>query len=181
MRDFMHAQNKVVVKPLHSMGGRSIFVVDSADANANVVFETLTEHGTSFAMAQTYIPEITSGDKRILLVDGNPAPCALARVPAPDDNRGNLVAGAQPEVVDLSDRDRWICEQVGPVLKDRGIVFRGSRRHWRLPYRNQCHEPDRDSRIVETGRDRYGGRTHGPDRIPGRREPVPSLIALRDQ
>lgn len=125
MRDFMREHGKIVLKPLHSMGGQSIFVIEESDNNANVVFETLTEYGSRYAMAQGYIPEIASGDKRILLVDGDPVPCALARVPQAGDNRGNLVAGAQPEVRELTDRDRWICERVGPVLKERGILFAG--------------------------------------------------------
>jgi glutathione synthase len=125
MRDFIEEHGKIVLKPLHSMGGQSIFVIEKTDNNANVVFETLTEYGTRFAMAQRYIPEITVGDKRILLVDGDPVPRALARIPPAGDNRGNLVAGAQPEVRDLTDRDLWICERVGPVLKERGILFAG--------------------------------------------------------
>jgi glutathione synthase len=113
------------MKPLDGMGGRSIFVLDKHDNNANVVYETLTDFGSRYAMAQTYIPEIASGDKRILLVDGEPAPFVLARIPPPDDNRGNLVAGAQAEVRPLTDRDRSICDHVGPVLRDRGVLFAG--------------------------------------------------------
>jgi glutathione synthase len=125
LRDFMHRHGKIVMKPLDGMGGRSIFVIDQQDNNANVVFETLTDFGTRYAMAQAFIPEITSGDKRILLINGEPAPFALARIPPPGDNRGNLVAGAQAEVRPLSDRDRWICAQVGPVLRRQGILFAG--------------------------------------------------------
>ena len=125
MRDFLHQHGQIVVKPLHGMGGRSIFVVNRSDNNANVIFETLTDENTRYAMAQRYIPEISSGDKRILLVNGEPAPYALARIPPPDDNRGNLVIGAQPEVRELTDRDRWICAEVGPLLRDRGVVFAG--------------------------------------------------------
>ncbi len=125
LRDFMHRHGKIVMKPLDSMGGRSIFVIDQQDHNANVVFETLTDLGTRYAMAQAFIPEITSGDKRILLVNGEPAPFALARIPPPGDNRGNLVVGAQAEVRPLTDRDRWICAQVGPVLRGQGILFAG--------------------------------------------------------
>lgn len=125
LRDFMHRHGKIVMKPLDGMGGRSIFVIDQQDNNANVVFETLTDFGTRYAMAQAFIPEITSGDKRILLVNGEPAPFALARIPPPGDNRGNLVVGAQAEVRPLTDRDRWICAQVGPVLRGQGILFAG--------------------------------------------------------
>lgn len=125
LRAFLAEQRHIVVKPLHGMGGRSIFVLRQGDNNANVVFETLTDYGQQYAMAQTYIPEITRGDKRIIVVDGKPVSHVLARVPAADDNRGNLVAGAQPEVRPLTDRDRWICEQVGPVLRDKGVLFAG--------------------------------------------------------
>jgi len=126
MRSFLKDQGHIVVKPLHGMGGRSIFVIRRGDNNANVIIETLTDEGRNFAIAQRYIPEITDGDKRILLVNGKPAAdFALARVPPPDDNRGNLVMGALPEIRPLTDRDRWICEQVGPVLRQRGVVFAG--------------------------------------------------------
>jgi glutathione synthase len=125
MRSFLKDHGEMVVKPLDGMGGRSIFVVRRGDNNANVIFETLTQDGQVFAIAQRYIPEITEGDKRILLVNGEPAGVCLARIPPPDDNRGNLVMGAQPEVRPLSDRDRWICAEVGPILRERGVIFAG--------------------------------------------------------
>jgi len=125
MRSFLKDHGEMVVKPLDGMGGRSIFVVRRGDNNANVIFETLTQDGQAFAIAQRYIPEITQGDKRILLVNGEPAGVCLARIPPPDDNRGNLVMGAQPEVRPLSDRDRWICAEVGPILRERGVIFAG--------------------------------------------------------
>jgi glutathione synthase len=125
MRAFLGEQGRIVVKPLYGMGGRSIFVVDEKDNNANVIFETLTDYETRFAMAQRFVPEIAAGDKRLLLVDGVPAPHALARIPSPDDYRGNLVAGAQPEVRPLTTRDHEICAAVGAVLKDRGVLFAG--------------------------------------------------------
>jgi len=125
LRGFLQEQGKIVVKPLDGMGGRSIFVVEKGDKNANVIFETLTNYDLKFSMAQKYVPEIATGDKRILLVNGEPAESVLARIPPPDDNRGNLVAGALPEVRELTDRDRWICEQVGPVLRERGVLFAG--------------------------------------------------------
>jgi glutathione synthase len=125
MKAFLSEHQRIVVKPLDGMGGRSIFVVARGDANANVIFETLTDNGRRFALAQVYIPEITSGDKRILLIDGEPVPYALARIPSKDDNRGNLVMGAVGEGRELSDRDRWICSRVGPVLKERGVIFAG--------------------------------------------------------
>ena len=125
MKAFLAEHEHVVAKPLHGMGGRSIFVVKKGDKNANVVFETLTNEGTEFAMAQIFIPEISAGDKRILLIDGEPVPYALARIPPEDDNRGNLVMGAVGKGQGLSDRDLAICEQVGPVLRDNGVIFAG--------------------------------------------------------
>ncbi len=125
MRAFLTEHGRIVVKPLEGMGGRSIFVVNDGDKNANVIFETLTDFGTQFAMAQVYIPEISLGDKRILLIDGEPVPHALARVPSDDDNRGNIVAGADAKGQPLSDRDLRVCEHVGPVLRDAGVLFAG--------------------------------------------------------
>jgi glutathione synthase len=125
MKAFLLEYGRIVVKPLEGMGGQSIFVVAAGDQNANVIFETLTDNGNQYAMAQVFIPEISEGDKRILLVDGDPIPHALARIPPPDDNRGNLVVGAIGKGLELSERDRWICAQVGPVLKERGVIFAG--------------------------------------------------------
>lgn len=125
MKNFLAEHQRIVVKPLDGMGGKSIFVISAGDNNANVIFETLTDNGERFAMAQVFIPEISAGDKRILLVDGEPIPYALARIPSADDNRGNLVMGAVGEARELTDRDRWICSEIGPVLKDRGVIFAG--------------------------------------------------------
>jgi glutathione synthase len=125
MRQFLSEHHRIVVKPLHGMGGRSIFVVAEGDNNANVIFETLTDYERRFAIAQTYIPEISNGDKRILLINGEAVPYALARIPSKGDNRGNLVMGAVGEGRELTDRDRWICSRVGPVLKERGVIFAG--------------------------------------------------------
>jgi glutathione synthase len=125
MRAFLKEHHKIVVKPLDGMGGKSIFVVQADDNNANVIFETLTDYGRRFAMAQVFIPEISAGDKRILLIDGEPVPYALARIPSADDNRGNLVMGAIGKGIPLSKRDLWICGQVGPHLKACGVVFAG--------------------------------------------------------
>lgn len=107
------------------MGGRSIFVVGSGDPNTSVILETLTEYGTRFTLAQQYIPEISDGDKRILLIDGEPVDYALARIPAPGETRGNLVVGATGEGRELTERDRWLCQEVGPTLKRKGVVFAG--------------------------------------------------------
>jgi glutathione synthase len=126
MAAFLDELGSIVVKPLDGMGGKSIFVVHTGDPNGNVIFETITDSGKRFAMAQEYVPEITQGgDKRILIIDGEPYPHALARIPPEGDNRGNLAVGASAEGRELTDRDRWICERVGPVLKEKGIIFAG--------------------------------------------------------
>ena len=125
MKAFLAEHGRVVAKPLDGMGGRSIFVVNKGDKNANVIFETLTDYGRYFAMAQVYIPEITAGDKRILLIEGEPVPYALARIPTGDDNRGNMVAGAVAKGQPMSARDFEICEEVGPALRDAGVLFAG--------------------------------------------------------
>lgn len=125
MKAFLLEHDRIVVKPLDGMGGRSIFVVHKEDKNANVIFETLTDSGQQFAMAQVFIPEISDGDKRILLIDGEAVPYALARIPTDDDYRGNLVTGAKGVGQELTDVDRAICEQVGPALRDAGVIFAG--------------------------------------------------------
>jgi glutathione synthase len=126
MTEFAREFGRIVVKPLHGMGGRSIFVVDQQDKNLRVVFETLTEYGTRFAIAQKYLPEIvTSGDSRVLVIDGQPAPYALARMPSGDDNRGNLAAGATGVARELNARDRELVAGIGPKLAERGMLFVG--------------------------------------------------------
>jgi glutathione synthase len=126
MHAFLREHLRIVCKPLYGMGGRSIFVVDRGDKNANVVFETMTEYGTRFAIVQRYIPDIVStGDSRILVIDGEPAPYALARIPQESDNRGNLAAGARGEGRELNERDRWLVSEIGPTLRRRGMLFVG--------------------------------------------------------
>ncbi|HEY4369783.1 MAG TPA: glutathione synthase [Steroidobacteraceae bacterium] len=126
MHAFLKEFGRIVCKPLHGMGGKSIFVVDRGDKNANVIFETLTEYGSHFAIVQKYLPEIVAtGDSRILVIDGEPAPYALARIPTETDNRGNLAAGARGEGRELNDRDRWLVSQIGPVLRQHGMLFVG--------------------------------------------------------
>ena len=125
MREFIEQHDDVIVKPLDAMGGTLVFRVSARDPNTSVILETLTMNGLRTAMAQRFIPEITSGDKRILLIDGHPVPWGLARIPAPGETRGNLAAGARGEGVELSTRDLWICEQVGPELRRRGLLFVG--------------------------------------------------------
>jgi glutathione synthase len=122
---FLAEHRKIVLKPLDGMGGHSIFVVAEGDPNTNVIIETITDYGTKYTIAQRYIPEIAQGDKRLLLIEGRPVDYALARVPAPGESRGNLVAGARPEGRELTARDRWICDQVGPVLVEKGVLFAG--------------------------------------------------------
>jgi glutathione synthase len=126
MGAFAREFGRIVVKPLHGMGGRSIFVVDRGDKNLRVVFETLTEYGSKFAIVQKYLPEIvTTGDSRVLVIDGQPAPYALARMPSGDDNRGNLAAGATGVARELTARDREIVAGIGPKLAERGMLFVG--------------------------------------------------------
>ncbi len=126
MESFLAEHQKIVCKPLHGMGGRSIFVRGRGDLNMNVVFETLTDYGSRYAIVQRYIPDIVqTGDSRVLLVDGKPVPYALARIPAATDNRGNLAAGATGVGRPLNDRDRWLAGQIGPALAARGMMFVG--------------------------------------------------------
>ncbi|MBM4217301.1 MAG: glutathione synthase [Gammaproteobacteria bacterium] len=126
MHAFLAEYSKIVCKPLHGMGGRSIFVIERGDKNANVVFETLTNYGHQFAILQRYLPEIvTTGDSRVLLVDGEPMPFALARIPSSSDNRGNLAAGAAGVGRPLNERDRFLAAQIGPRLAEQGMLFVG--------------------------------------------------------
>ncbi len=125
LEEFLREHGDIVVKPLNGMGGASVFRIRLDDPNLHVILETITDNGRQSAMAQRYIPEITQGDKRILLIDGEPYPYALARIPAAGETRGNLAAGATGKGVELSERDRWICEQVGPTLREQGLLFVG--------------------------------------------------------
>ncbi len=125
LREFQREYRDIVCKPLDSMGGTAVFRVQENEVNAPVIFETLTQGGTRYIMAQQFIPEIKKGDKRILLINGRPVSHALARIPQGDDWRGNLAVGAKPSVQPLTNRDHFICEQVGPFLRERGIYFAG--------------------------------------------------------
>jgi glutathione synthase len=125
LKAFVGEHGEAVLKPLDGMGGRSIFRVRAGEANLNVILETLTLGGIHLAMAQRYLPEIVDGDKRILLVDGEPVDYCLARIPQGDEFRGNLAAGGRGEGRPLTDRDRWIAAQVGPEMKRRGMLFVG--------------------------------------------------------
>ncbi|MEM7469174.1 MAG: glutathione synthase [Pseudomonadota bacterium] len=125
IRQFLNEFGDIIVKPLDGMGGSSIFRVVAGDGNASVIFETLTAHESRYCMVQKYIPEIVDGDKRILMIDGEPIPYALARVPASGELRGNLAAGGTGRGQALTDRDREICAAVGPTLKEKGLIFVG--------------------------------------------------------
>ena len=125
IRDFLAEHQDIILKPLDGMGGASVFRLRREDPNVNVVLETLTHKETRYAMAQRFIPEITQGDKRILMIDGEPIPFALARIPAAGETRGNLAAAGTGVGAPLSERDRWICREVGPVLRERGLLFVG--------------------------------------------------------
>lgn len=121
-----HAEHgDVIFKPLDGMGGSSIFRLKPDDSNVSVIIETLTEHGKTQTMAQKYLPEIKDGDKRILMIDGEPVDYCLARLPAQGETRGNLAAGGKGRAQPLTDRDRWIADRVGPELKKRGLFFVG--------------------------------------------------------
>jgi glutathione synthase len=126
IKAFAAEHGKIVVKPLDGMGGKSIFVTETGDKNLPVIIETLTDYGQRFAIAQRYLPEIAAtGDSRVLLIDGEPVPYALARIPLPTDNRGNLAAGAKGVGRELTERDRWLAAEIGPVLAERGMIFVG--------------------------------------------------------
>lgn len=125
LRAFHQQHDDVIFKPLDGMGGSQIFRLKPDDPNVSVIIETLTNFGTTSIMAQRYIPEITQGDKRILIVDGEPMPYALARIPLAGETRGNLAAGGTGVAVALTEQDRWICEQVIPSLKEKELLFVG--------------------------------------------------------
>ena len=125
IKQFYQEHSDIILKPLDGMGGASIFRVKPNDPNLSVIIETLTQHQTQSLMAQRFIPEIAQGDKRILLIDGNPVPFALARIPAAGETRGNLAAGGRGEAQPLTARDYWICEQVAPTLREKGLLFVG--------------------------------------------------------
>jgi glutathione synthase len=125
LKEFLNTHEDIILKPLNGMGGASVFRVRLGDPNVNVILETITDNGKETVMAQRYIPEITEGDKRILMIDGEPFPYALARIPAAGETRGNLAAGGTGRGVELTDNDHWICAQVGPSLREQGLLFVG--------------------------------------------------------
>ncbi len=125
IKDFYVEHGDIILKPLDGMGGASIFRVKAEDPNLSVIIETLTEHGTRYAMIQAFIPDISNGDKRILIVDGEPMPYTLARIPAKGETRGNLAAGGRGEARPLSEMDWKIANAIGPKLKEKGLIFVG--------------------------------------------------------
>lgn len=126
LKEFWQTHQNVIFKPLEGMGGSSVFHVEEQGRNLSVILEVLTKEQTVDVMAQRYIPEIeTAGDKRILLINGEPVAYALARIPAKGELRGNLAAGAMGKVVAITSKDRWICEQIAPTLKEKGLYFVG--------------------------------------------------------
>ncbi|MDP0561107.1 MAG: glutathione synthase [Candidatus Endonucleobacter sp. (ex Gigantidas childressi)] len=125
IRGFVRDNQDVIFKPLDGMGGASIFRTQENDPNLSVIIETLTDYGQRQAMVQKFIPEIKAGDKRILMIDGKPVPYALARIPSEGELRGNLAAGGKGVGQNLSEQDYLIAEQVGPVLKEKGLIFVG--------------------------------------------------------
>lgn len=125
IREFLREQGEIVLKPLDGMGGSRIFRLRADDPNIGVTIEVLTDHGRRYAMAQRYLPEIADGDKRILLIDGEPLPWVLARIPAPGESRGNLAAGGRGEGRNLDPEDERICRDIAPILREKGLIFVG--------------------------------------------------------
>jgi glutathione synthase len=125
LRQFYVEHQDIILKPLDGMGGASVFHIKPGDRNLSVIIETLTQHGSRYAMAQKFIPEIREGDKRILVVNGEPIPYCLARIPANGETRGNLAAGGRGEARALTESDRRIAEAVAPVLREKGLYFVG--------------------------------------------------------
>jgi glutathione synthase len=125
IEQFWLKHEDIILKPLNGMGGESIFRVRKGDPNFSVIWETLTNNGQEMIMVQKFIPEISSGDKRVLLINGEPVPYALARIPAEGETRGNLAAGGSGVAQPINDRDRWICQQIAPTLREKGLIFVG--------------------------------------------------------
>ncbi|HEX5677757.1 MAG TPA: glutathione synthase [Alcanivorax sp.] len=125
LREFVKEHGDTVMKPLDAMGGTNVFRIEPGSSNLSVIIDVLTENEKTPIMAQRFVPEIKQGDKRILMINGEPVPYGLARIPKEGEFRGNLAAGGTGEGRELTDRDRWICEQVGPTLKRKGLYFVG--------------------------------------------------------
>ncbi|MCH8502420.1 MAG: glutathione synthase [Aliidiomarina sp.] len=125
IREFHQQHKDIIVKPLDGMGGASIFRVDEQGSNLGVIIETLTNHGKRFAMVQEYLPAIKDGDKRILIINGEPVPYSLARIPSAGETRGNLAAGGSGRPQPLSNSDLALANKIGPVLKEKGLYLVG--------------------------------------------------------
>ncbi|MGZ8164557.1 MAG: glutathione synthase [Methylobacter sp.] len=125
IRSFLQEQGEIILKPLDGMGGTSIFHLRQGDPNLSVILETMTQYNKRYVMAQKYLPAIKDGDKRIIVVNGEAVPYALARIPAQGETRGNLAAGGSAEGRPLTERDHWIANEVGPTLRQKGLVFAG--------------------------------------------------------
>ncbi len=125
IREFLHELGNIILKPLDGMGGASIFHVKEGEPNLNVILESMTHNDSHYVMAQKYLPEIKDGDKRILMINGEPVPYCLARIPPKGETRGNLAVGGTGEGRPLTEQDRWIAAQVGPTLREKGLVFVG--------------------------------------------------------
>lgn len=125
IREFLQELGDIIVKPLDGMGGASIFHIKEGEKNLNVILEVMTHNDSRYVMAQKYLPEIKDGDKRILMVNGEPVPYCLARIPVKGETRGNLAVGGTGEGRPLTEQDRWIAGQVGPTLKEKGLIFVG--------------------------------------------------------
>lgn len=124
-KNFLAEQQDIIAKPLDGMGGRSVFRLGLADPNCNVILETLTAHNQHYVLLQRYIPEILAGDKRIILINGEPLPYALARMAPPGETRANLAVGGKGKAMALTERDYWICQQLGPTLREKGLILVG--------------------------------------------------------
>ena len=124
-QEFLLEHQDIIVKPLDGMGGRSVFRVRENDPNSTVILETLTNNNQSYMMVQRYIPEVRTGDKRIIMINAEPIPFALARFAPPGETRANLAVGGTGKAIKLSERDVWICQQVGPSLREKGLLFVG--------------------------------------------------------
>jgi glutathione synthase len=124
-KEFLFEHQDIIAKPLDGMGGSSVFRVGAKDPNCNVILETLTTNNRSLMMVQRYIPEVLEGDKRIIIINGEPIPYALARIATAGETRANLAVGGQGKVVRLTKRDHWICQQIGPTLREKGLSFVG--------------------------------------------------------
>jgi glutathione synthase len=122
---FLEEHGDIILKPLHAMGGQGVFRLTTSDPNRNAIVETLTGNARHAVMVQRFLPEISAGDKRILLIDGEPVPYSLARIPAPGETRGNLAAGGSGRAQPLSERDEEIARTVGRVAREAGLFLVG--------------------------------------------------------